>query len=78
MGVSGKTRAERSACEDAGTKVRRLIDTLATLKQSADELGKLRDKYAGGGIITATDAEGLGTIHAVMEEVFFERETGGG
>ena len=53
MGISrasGKTRAERAACDDAGTKVRRLLDTLALLKKSSDELGKLRDEYAGGGL----------------------------
>ena len=50
MGVTGKTRVERAACDDAGTKVRRILDTLSTLKKSTDELGKLKDKYAGGGL----------------------------
>ena len=54
-------------------KVRRLLDTLSVLKKSADEIGKLRDKYSGGGMITAVDAEGLGTIHDVLMEFFLRK-----
>ena len=46
MDVSGKTRA---ACKDVGTKIQRLLDTLSVMRKSADEIGKLRDKYSGGG-----------------------------
>ena len=38
------------------------------LKKLTGELGRLRNKYAGG-IMTATDAAGLGTIHDVLVEV---------
>ena len=72
MGVIGKTRAERVACEDVETKIRRLLDTLSVLKKLDDELGKLRGKYAGG---MAVDTEGLGTVlHDILVEVF-ERDT---
>ena len=70
METGGRTKQEQAIAADGPTKAKRLLDTLSQVKDSSVALGRITNKFAGEGPITAQDVRDLELIYRALMNVY--------